>query len=200
MNVKTVPSIKKKLFLKLRKEQNPNSIPELMENAGDDDILAVRRQSLPLPILENSYIVYEENIPVVVRRRGVTLTVRIFGAEESLGTSPGTSLTQDTETVRYGGNGRSNSICSERSVVPTRWLVSPTRRHTSTRSVESLHEPRFLRVRRHSTLSGRSRHLSSLGLPGTPDTESSSLSLISPVDGDLRSESPTHGIGLFKQV
>ena len=26
---------------------------------------------------------YEENIPVVVRRRGVTMTVRIFGAEDT---------------------------------------------------------------------------------------------------------------------
>ena len=27
-------------------------------------------------------IVYEEDMPVIVRRRGVTMTVRIFGAED----------------------------------------------------------------------------------------------------------------------
>ena len=38
-----------------------------------------RRQSLPG---RSSCMLYEESIPVVVRRRGVTMTVRIFGAEE----------------------------------------------------------------------------------------------------------------------
>ena len=31
--------------------------------------------------LEGEGVVYEEDMPVVVRRRGLTMTVRIFGAE-----------------------------------------------------------------------------------------------------------------------
>ncbi len=49
-----------------------------------------RRQSLPC--LRRPSILYEENMPVVVRRRGVTMTVRIFGAEDEEGdTEPETA-------------------------------------------------------------------------------------------------------------
>lgn len=200
MNVKHVPSIKKKLLLKLRKEKNPPSIPELMENLenlGEEETYPGRRQSLPLP----SFIVYEENIPVVVRRRGVTLTVRIFGAEESTDSTQDTNLEQDPELADHATGARAdNSTIYNRSFAPTQWLVSPTRKGGFTRSADSLHDHRSLRGRRHSVFSGRFRHLSSPRFPSTPDTDTSTLSPISPETGGLRSESPTHGIGLFKQV
>ena len=204
MNVKHVPSIKKKLLLKLRKEKNPPSIPELienLENLGEEETFPARRQSLPLPVLESSYIVYEENIPVVVRRRGVTLTVRIFGAEESTDSTQDTNLEQDPELAGHATVARAdNSTIYNRSFAPTQWLVSPTRKGGFTRSADSLQEHKSLRGRRHSVFSGRFRHLSSPRFPSTPDTDTSTLSPISPETGGLSSESPTHGIGLFKQV
>jgi hypothetical protein len=52
-----------------------------------------RRQSLPC--LRRPSILYEENMPVVVRRRGVTMTVRIFGAEEEEGDTEPESARQE---------------------------------------------------------------------------------------------------------
>lgn len=201
MNVKYVPSIKKKLLLKLRKEKNPPSIPELIENLGEEETIPARRQSLPLPVLESSFIVYEENIPVVARRRGVTLTVRIFGAEDSTDSTQDTNLEQDPELADHATEARAdNSTIYNRSFAPTRWLVSPTRKQVFTRSADSLYEHNSMRGRRHSVFSGRFRHLSSPRFPSTPDTDTNTLSPKSPDTGGLRSESPTHGIGLFKKV
>ena len=215
MTTPSIPYIKQALMLNLAPEQGPpapTAAAEVAATPPEPEKLTGRRQSMPL--LRRSSIVYEENIPVVVRRRGVTMTVRIFGAEENeessaeenhYPTSPtGTERPLDEQsTVR----GRSTGF--DRPLAPTRWLVSPTNKKSCSRSVDSLADPILLSNFRRKSLfsSGRYRNLSGcprtpsedanlLGTPGTPN----SLSPCSPDFKHLRDESPTEGIGLFRQV
>ena len=77
-------------------------------------------------------IVYEEDMPVIVRRRGVTMTVRIFGAEDD---------------QAQGGSGarvaRSVS-CSEQPscISPTKRFSLATRKKRTSKSVSSLEDVR----------------------------------------------------------
>jgi len=136
-----------------------------------------RRDRLPSVIDEEEgdsrrpSIVYEEELPVVVRRRGVKMTVRIFGAE-------------DEETDGEGGKGRSvrsSSLCGP-EVVVLGVLGAAARqkgRQRSFKSVGSLEDMRD-------------------NCPSVKVSPCSSLSPTSPdVKALMRPESPTCGIGRF---
>ena len=79
-------------------------------------------------------IVYEEDMPVIVRRRGVTMTVRIFGAEEDQG--PG----QETGGARVA---RSASCSDQPSCSsPTKRFSLAARKKRTSKSVSSLEDVR----------------------------------------------------------
>ena len=71
-------------------------------------------------------IVYEEDMSVIVRRRGVTMTVRIFGAEDD-------AVTSDNEK-------KSRSRSRSDSSSPTKKLQSVMKRKRSCKSVSALDE------------------------------------------------------------
>ena len=86
------PQIKQSLLLNLSRETtlSEETLPDVVECEETLPGVAgveVRRR--------RSSIVYEENIPVVVRRRGVTMTVRIFGADDTEGTTAIKGLPSD---------------------------------------------------------------------------------------------------------
>ena len=183
--------IKPRLMLKLGRESQP-TLPELRESPPEEEVFMGRRQSLPLPAIRRSSIVYEENIPVVVRRRGVTMTVRIFGAEETEdidNSSPGTETTP------------TNCIPAN----PLQ-LINYTRKPVTSLSVDSIMDSPTTGHRRQSLSSfGMMKGIQLVETPGDSNhlATPSSLSPCSPRSPDystLRTESPTHGIGLFKQV
>ena len=66
-------------------------------------------------------MVYEEDMPVIVRRRGLTMTVRIFGAEdvENRGKEEDWGYREAARSLGSGTDltvrrGRSHSVCHER--------------------------------------------------------------------------------------
>ena len=71
-------------------------------------------------------IVYEEDMSVIVRRRGVTMTVRIFGAEDD-------AVTSDNEK-------KSRSRSRSDSGSPTKKLQSVMKKKRSSKSVNALDE------------------------------------------------------------
>ena len=94
-------------------------------------------------------IVYEEDMPVIVRRRGVTMTVRIFGAEEDQDQGPG----QETGGARVA---RSASCSDQTSCSsPTKRFSPVARKKRTSKSVSSLED-----VRKGSILSEWLIHLS----------------------------------------
>ena len=133
--------LKHRLMLKLSRESRP-TLPEVRESPPDEDVFTARRQSLPLlPALRRSSIVYEENIPVVVRRRGVTMTVRIFGAEDDQG--PGEETGKEPAEVGGARVARSAS-CSEQPGCssPTKRFSLAARKKRTSKSVSSLEDVR----------------------------------------------------------
>ena len=85
-------------------------------------------------------IVYEEDMPVIVRRRGVTMTVRIFGAEDDQG--PG----EETGKKPEGGGARvaRSASCSEQPGCssPTKRFILAARKKRTSKSVSSLEDVR----------------------------------------------------------
>ena len=77
-------------------------------------------------------IVYEEDMPVIVRRRGVTMTVRIFGAEDDQ--SPGEG----------GARVSRSASCSEQPSCssPTKRFSLAARKKRTSKSVSSLEDVR----------------------------------------------------------
>ena len=196
--------LKHRLMLKLSRESRP-TLPEVRESPPDEDVFTARRQSLPLlPALRRSSIVYEENIPVVVRRRGVTMTVRIFGAEET-----------ETPTSPYSPPSSPRATESMATAASGSFQLLPfIRKPLTSLSVDSIVEPFGGSASRRRSLSAFSSAAARGGLKGAESpvhdgnllaaTPTSSLSPCSPRSPEayrqLRTESPTQGIGLFKQV
>ena len=77
-------------------------------------------------------IVYEEDMPVIVRRRGVTMTVRIFGAED------------DQEPGGGGARVARSASCSEQPSCssPTKRFSMAARKKRTSKSVSSLEDVR----------------------------------------------------------
>ena len=77
-------------------------------------------------------IVYEEDMPVIVRRRGVTMTVRIFGAED------------DQEPGGGGARVERSASCSEQQSCssPTKRFSMAARKKRTSKSVSSLEDVR----------------------------------------------------------
>ena len=83
-------------------------------------------------------IVYEEDMSVIVRRRGVTMTVRIFGAEEDQGPGP-------EQGERGGGTKVARSAsCTEQPSCssPTKRFSLAARKKRTSKSVSSLEDVR----------------------------------------------------------
>ena len=88
-------------------------------------------------------IVYEEDMPVIVRRRGVTMTVRIFGAEEDQG--PGQETGDQGPRQETGGARVARSAsCSDPPSCgsPTKRFSLAARKKRTSKSVSSLEDVR----------------------------------------------------------
>ena len=146
-------------------------------------------------------IVYEEDMSVIVRRRGVTMTVRIFGAEDD-------AVTSDNEK-------KSRSRSRSDSGSPTKKLQSVMKKKRSSKSVNALDEvingqvvPQ-VKIKssnlRRQYLERLQKTISSLSNPDqSGDDVSTTMSpcgILSPTTLDslglLRPESPTKGLGQF---
>ena len=205
--------LKHRLMLKLSRESRP-TLPEVRESPPDEDVFTARRQSLPLlPALRRSSIVYEENIPVVVRRRGVTMTVRIFGAEET--ETPTSPYSPPPDQLTAGPPSSPRATESMATAASGSFQLLPfIRKPLTSLSVDSIVEPFGGSASRRRSLSAFSVAAARGGLKGAESpvqdgnllaaTPTSSLSPCSPRSPEayrqLRTESPTQGIGLFKQV
>jgi len=162
-------------------------------------------------------IVYEEDMPVIVRRRGVTMTVRIFGAEED----------SDETFKRKENDGRSHSVevFKSPSQLPAvaisqykkracksigsledirsehRGVVKPQSRRQSFKQQYLIKMSRAYKAIAHSYSSSQSEDQSfemSEHLKSPIGSPNSSLSPSSPDRlGMFRSESPTKGMGQF---
>ena len=148
-------------------------------------------------------IVYEEDMPVIVRRRGVTMTVRIFGAEDDT-TSAGVS--DDKKKPRSRSRSDSSS--------PTKKLQSVIKRKRSCKSVSALDDVKNVQIVPQSKVKSSNlrrnyfkklqKTISSLSPEQSGDDVSpilSPCSSLSPTTPDslalLRPESPTKGLGQF---
>jgi len=131
-------------------------------------------------------IVYEEDMSVIVRRRGVTMTVRIFGAEDD-------AVTSDSKK-------KSRSRSRSDSSSPTKKLQSVMKRKRSCKSVSALDEVikvKSSNLRRHY-FKKLQRTISSLSPDQSGDDVSPTMSPTTPDSlALLRPESPTKGLGQF---